>query len=125
MLYLPPNSSIPIRVHGAFVRDQEVHDVVKDWKARGKPEYIDNITKASDEGGNGYDGDEELDPLFDQALQFVTEKQRVSISGVQRQFRIGYNRAARIVEQMEAQGIVSEPGHNGNREVLTPLPTGH
>lgn len=127
MLYLPPNSSIPIRVHGAFVRDQEVHDVVKDWKARGKPEYIDNITKASDEGesGNGYDGDEELDPLFDQAVEFVTEKQRVSISGVQRQFRIGYNRAARIVEQMEAQGIVSEPGHNGNREVLTPPPTGH
>jgi len=127
MLYLPPNSSIPIRVHGAFVRDQEVHDVVKDWKARVKPEYIDNITKASDEGdnGNGYDGDEELDPLFDQAVEFVTQKQRVSISGVQRQFRIGYNRAARIVEQMEAQGIVSEPGHNGNREVLTPPPTGY
>lgn len=124
MLYLPPNSSIPIRVHGAFVRDQEVHDVVKDWQARGKPEYIDNITKGGEEGegSNGYDGDEELDPLFDQAVEFVTEKQRVSISGVQRQFRIGYNRAARIVEQMEARGVVSEPGHNGNREVLTPPP---
>ncbi|HGJ5876359.1 MAG TPA: DNA translocase FtsK 4TM domain-containing protein [Arsenophonus sp.] len=128
MLYLPPNSSIPMRVHGAFVRDQEVHDVVKDWQARGKPEYIDNITKGGDDGdgGNGYEnGDEELDPLFDQAVEFVTEKQRVSISGVQRQFRIGYNRAARIVEQMEAQGIVSEPGHNGNREVLSPPTAGH
>lgn len=124
MLYLPPNSSIPIRVHGAFVRDQEVHDVVKDWQARGKPEYIDNITKGGEdgEGSNGYDSDEELDPLFDQAVEFVTEKQRVSISGVQRQFRIGYNRAARIVEQMEARGVVSEPGNNGNREVLTPPP---
>ncbi|MFS1538149.1 MAG: DNA translocase FtsK 4TM domain-containing protein [Candidatus Phlomobacter fragariae] len=127
MLYLPPNSSIPVRVHGAFVRDQEVHDVVKDWKARGKPEYIDNITKGGEdgEGSNGYDSNEELDPLFDQAVEFVTEKQRVSISGVQRQFRIGYNRAARIVEQMEAQGVVSEPGHNGNREVLTLPSTGH
>lgn len=123
MLYLPPNSSIPMRVHGAFVRDQEVHAVVNDWKARGRPEYIESITKCSDEsdGAGGFDGAaEELDPLFDQAVAFVVEKQRVSISGVQRQFRIGYNRAARIVEQMEAQQIVSEPGHNGNREVLAP-----
>ena len=122
MLYLPPNSSIPVRVHGAFVRDQEVHAVVNDWKARGRPEYIDSITKCSDENeGGGYDSaEEELDPLFDQAVEFVVEKQRVSISGVQRQFRIGYNRAARIVEQMETQGIVSEPRHNGNREVLSP-----
>ncbi|EMC8779312.1 DNA translocase FtsK 4TM domain-containing protein [Providencia rettgeri] len=127
MLYLPPNSSIPVRVHGAFVRDQEVHAVVNDWKARGKPQYIDSITTCSDDSeGGGYDsGGEELDPLFDQAVEFVVEKQRVSISGVQRQFRIGYNRAARIVEQMEVQGIVSEQGHNGNREVLAPPSMGH
>ncbi|MEH0876729.1 DNA translocase FtsK 4TM domain-containing protein [Pectobacterium cacticida] len=122
MLYMAPNSSIPVRVHGAFVRDEEVHAVVQDWKARGRPQYIDNIIKGGDdaEGGLGLDGDEELDPLFDQAVEFVVDKRRASISGVQRQFRIGYNRAARIVEQMEAQGIVSSPGHNGNREVLAP-----
>ncbi|MFT4465667.1 MAG: DNA translocase FtsK 4TM domain-containing protein [Sodalis sp. (in: enterobacteria)] len=120
MLYLAPNSSLPVRVHGAFVRDEEVHEVVNDWKARGRPQYIDSITSASDEGGGGLDGDEELDPLFDQAVAFVIDKRRASISGVQRQFRIGYNRAARIVEQMELQGIVSSPGHNGNREVLSP-----
>jgi len=125
MLYVPPNSSMPIRVHGAFVRDQEVHAVVQDWKARGRPQYIDSITAGDDnEGGaGGAEGNgEELDPLFDQAVGFVVEKRRASISGVQRQFRIGYNRAARIIEQMEAQGIVSEPGHNGNREVLSPPP---
>ncbi|MFW5406837.1 DNA translocase FtsK 4TM domain-containing protein [Pectobacterium carotovorum] len=123
MLYMAPNSSIPVRVHGAFVRDEEVHAVVQDWKARGRPQYIDNIVSGGDdaEGGSlGLDGDEELDPLFDQAVEFVVDKRRASISGVQRQFRIGYNRAARIVEQMEAQGIVSSPGHNGNREVLAP-----
>lgn len=125
MLYMAPNSSIPVRVHGAFVRDQEVHAVVQDWKARGRPQYIDNIVSGGDdgEGGSlGLDGDEDLDPLFDQAVAFVVDKRRASISGVQRQFRIGYNRAARIVEQMEAQGIVSSPGHNGNREVLAPPP---
>ncbi|EGC94694.1 DNA translocase FtsK [Escherichia fergusonii ECD227] len=124
MLYSGPNSTIPVRVHGAFVRDQEVHAVVQDWKARGRPQYVDGITSDSDsEGGaGGFDGAEELDPLFDQAVQFVTEKRKASISGVQRQFRIGYNRAARIIEQMEAQGIVSEQGHNGNREVLAPPP---
>lgn len=123
MLYMPPNSSMPVRVHGAFVRDQEVHAVVQDWKARGRPQYIDSITAGDEtEGGVGAaDGSgEELDPLFDQAVAFVVDKRRASISGVQRQFRIGYNRAARIIEQMEAQGIVSEPGHNGNREVLSP-----
>ncbi|XBS71066.1 DNA translocase FtsK 4TM domain-containing protein [Acerihabitans sp. KWT182] len=123
MLYMAPNSSIPVRVHGAFVRDQEVHAVVSDWKARGRPQYIDSITSAGEEGepgSGGLDGDEELDPLFDQAVQFVVDKRRASISGVQRQFRIGYNRAARIIEQMELQGIVSSPGHNGNREVLSP-----
>ncbi len=124
MLYMPPNSSMPVRVHGAFVRDQEVHAVVQDWKARGRPQYIDSITagEESESAANGLDADEELDPLFDQAVSFVVEKRRASISGVQRQFRIGYNRAARIIEQMEAQGIVSEPGHNGNREVLSPPP---
>ncbi len=124
MLYSGPNSTTPVRVHGAFVRDQEVHAVVQDWKARGRPQYVDGITSDSEsEGGGGaFDGGEELDPLFDQAVNFVTEKRKASISGVQRQFRIGYNRAARIIEQMEAQGIVSEQGHNGNREVLAPPP---
>ncbi|CFR10788.1 MULTISPECIES: DNA translocase FtsK [Yersinia] len=125
MLYMAPNSSIPVRVHGAFVRDQEVHAVVNDWKARGRPQYIESIISGGDEGEGGslgLDSDEELDPLFDQAVSFVLEKRRASISGVQRQFRIGYNRAARIIEQMEAQQIVSTPGHNGNREVLAPPP---
>ncbi|HBQ6828450.1 TPA: DNA translocase FtsK [Klebsiella pneumoniae] len=124
MLYSGPNSTTPVRVHGAFVRDQEVHAVVQDWKARGRPHYVDGITSDSESegGGGGFDGGEELDPLFDQAVNFVTEKRKASISGVQRQFRIGYNRAARIIEQMEAQGIVSEQGHNGNREVLAPPP---
>ncbi|MCU6679584.1 DNA translocase FtsK [Leclercia tamurae] len=125
MLYSGPNSTSPVRVHGAFVRDQEVHAVVQDWKARGRPQYVDGITSDSESeggGGGGADSGEELDPLFDQAVNFVTEKRKASISGVQRQFRIGYNRAARIIEQMEAQGIVSEQGHNGNREVLAPPP---
>ncbi|QTI09557.1 DNA translocase FtsK [Klebsiella variicola] len=124
MLYSGPNSTTPVRVHGAFVLDQEVHAVVQDWKARGRPQYVDGITSDSESegGGGGFDGGEELDPLFDQAVSFVTEKRKASISGVQRQFRIGYNRAARIIEQMEAQGIVSEQGHNGNREVLAPPP---
>lgn len=122
MLYLPPNSSMPVRVHGAFVRDQEVHAVVQDWKARGRPQYIENITTYEEtDGGNGSaENSDDLDPLFDQAVAFVVDKRRASISGVQRQFRIGYNRAARIIEQMEGQGIVSEPGNNGNREVLAP-----
>ncbi|EBO2034525.1 DNA translocase FtsK [Salmonella enterica subsp. enterica serovar Muenchen] len=124
MLYSGPNSTMPVRVHGAFVRDQEVHAVVQDWKARGRPQYVDGITSDSERegGGGGFDGGEELDALFDQAVNFVTQKRKASISGVQRQFRIGYNRAARIIEQMEAQGIVSAQGHNGNREVLAPPP---
>ncbi|HGY3715306.1 TPA: DNA translocase FtsK [Citrobacter gillenii] len=124
MLYSAPNSTIPVRVHGAFVRDEEVHAVVQDWKARGRPQYVEGITSDSESegGGGGFDSGEELDPLFDQAVNFVTQKRKASISGVQRQFRIGYNRAARIIEQMEAQGIVSEQGHNGNREVLAPPP---
>ncbi|EEC4814781.1 DNA translocase FtsK [Salmonella enterica] len=124
MLYSGPNSTMPVRVHGAFVRDQEVHAVVQDWKARGRPQYVDGITSDSESegGGGGFDCGEELDALFDQAVNFVTQKRKASISGVQRQFRIGYNRAARIIEQMEAQGIVSAQGHNGNREVLAPPP---
>ena len=120
MLYLAPNSSIPIRVHGAFVRDEEVHAVVQDWKARGTPKYIENVTVSTDDSESGsLDGiDEELDPLFDQVVAFVVETRRASISSVQRKFRIGYNRAARIVEQMELEGIISPPSHNGNREVL-------
>lgn len=125
MLYAP-NGYMPERVHGAFVSDDEVHAVATDWKARGRPQYIEAITKCGEEGeggnGGGYDDGEELDPLFDQAVEFVVEKQRVSISGVQRQFRIGYNRAARIVEQMEMQGIVSAPNHNNTRDVLSPPP---
>lgn len=123
MLYLPANASLPIRVHGAFVQDQEVHVVVNDWKARGQPQYIDTILADSDsygdEGGitlSGVTGSG-LDPLFDQAVSFVAESRRGSISSVQRKFKIGYNRAARLIEQMETEGIVSAPGHNGNREV--------
>lgn len=127
MLYLPPGSSHTIRVHGAFASDDDVHAVVNDWKARGKPQYIDEITKGEPSPetllpGEKMEGDEDTDPLFDQVVEHVTETRRGSVSGVQRKFKIGYNRAARIVEQLEAQGIVSAPGHNGNREVLAPPP---
>lgn len=129
MLYLPPGTGVPTRVHGAFIDDHEVHAVVKDWKSRGEPNYIEEILA----GGNDPDmllpgeqaeggDDEELDTLYDEAVNFVTEKRRVSISSVQRQFRIGYNRSARIVEQMEIQGVVSTAGNNGAREVLAPPP---
>jgi len=129
MFYLPPGTGVPTRIHGAFVDDHEVHAVVKDWKARGKPQYIEEIlTGASDldmilpgESAEGEQQDE-LDTLYDEAISFVTENGRVSISSVQRKFRIGYNRAARIVEQMEVQGVVSRPGNNGAREVLAPSP---
>lgn len=124
MLYLPPNASLPLRVHGAFVHDQEVHAVVRDWKARARPQYIDIISAdlESSEGTTNSceSGDQALDPLFDQAVAFVAESRRGSISSVQRQFKIGYNRAARLIEQMQAEGIVTAPGHNGNREVLLP-----
>ncbi len=128
MLYLPPGSSHTIRVHGAFASDDDVHAVVNNWKARGKPNYIDEITHG-DQGpeallpGEKPEGDEEMDPLFDQVVEHVVQSRRGSVSGVQRRFKIGYNRAARIVEQLEAQGIVSAPGHNGNREVLAPAPS--
>ncbi|EDP58924.1 DNA translocase FtsK [Vibrio sp. AND4] len=127
MLYLPPGSSHTTRVHGAFASDDDVHAVVNNWKARGKPNYIDEII-SGDQGpesllpGEQMDSDEEMDPLFDQVVEHVVHSRRGSVSGVQRRFKIGYNRAARIVEQLEAQGIVSAPGHNGNREVLAPAP---
>ncbi|MCE9678488.1 DNA translocase FtsK 4TM domain-containing protein [Shewanella sp. AS1] len=128
MLYLPPGTSVPNRVHGAFIDDHEVHAVVADWCSRGTPQYIDEILQGSTEGeqvllpGEVGEGDEEMDALYDEAVAFVTETRRGSISSVQRKFKIGYNRAARIIEQMEAQGVVSSQGHNGNREVLAPPP---
>lgn len=128
MLYLPPGSGVPTRVHGAFVDDHEVHAVVKDWKKRGKPNYLDEILKGDMNEdsllpGEQLDlGDEESDPLYDEAVAFVTETRRVSVSSVQRKFRIGYNRAARIVEQMELSGVVTSAGHNGQREVIAPKP---
>nr|WP_086937966.1 DNA translocase FtsK 4TM domain-containing protein [Thaumasiovibrio occultus] len=128
MLYLPPGQSHTVRVHGAFASDDDVHAVVKDWKARGKPQYIDAILH-EDQGAESLlpgeapvDGDSELDQLFDQVAAYVAETRRGSVSGVQRRFKIGYNRAARIVDQLEAHGIVSAQGHNGNREVLAPPP---
>ncbi|QPB83302.1 DUF87 domain-containing protein [Pseudoalteromonas rubra] len=126
MLYLPPGTSVPIRVHGAFVDDHEVHAVVSDWKARGKPNYIDDILcgEATEDillPGEASEGeDEESDPLYDEAVAFVIETGKVSVSSVQRKLRVGYNRAARLVEQMEMSGVVSAPGHNGAREVLVP-----
>lgn len=130
MLYLPPGTSVPIRVHGAFVDDHEVHKVVADWKKRGEPEYLEEIT---DEGATsniavpGYSSDSgedsdgaESDPLYDEAVDFVLQTRKASISSVQRKLRVGYNRAARLIEQMEASGVVSEMGTNGNREVLAP-----
>ena len=126
MLYMPPGTSVPIRVHGAFVDDHEVHAVVADWQKRGEPEYIDEILngEASAEvllpGEQPEGEDQEYDAFYDEAVAFVTETRRASVSSVQRKFRIGYNRAARLVEQMEASGAVSAQGHNGNREVLAP-----
>jgi S-DNA-T family DNA segregation ATPase FtsK/SpoIIIE len=134
MLYLPAGSGLPTRVHGAFVDDDEVHRVVEDWKRRGEPEYIDEIlaggvsadalTGLEADGGEG-GGDAEQDALYDEAVQFVTESRRASISAVQRRFKIGYNRAARLVEAMEAAGVVSSMGSNGGREVLAPPPVGN
>ena len=127
MLYLPPGTSLPVRVHGAFVSDDEVHRVVDAWKERGEPNYVEDILAGIEESGSGFDGDggdsiDESDPLYDEAVQFVTETRRVSISSVQRKFRVGYNRAARMVEAMEMAGVVSAAAHNGTREVLAPPP---
>lgn len=128
MLYLPPGTSVPIRIHGAFVDDHEVHRVVADWKKRGAPNYIDGITDDSNNSipvpgmaSEGEEGsDSESDALYDEAVAFVIESRKASISSVQRKLRIGYNRAARLIETMEAAGVVSAAGHNGNREVLVP-----
>ncbi|HCV19026.1 MAG TPA: cell division protein FtsK, partial [Alteromonas sp.] len=128
MLYLPPGSPVPTRVHGAFVDDHEVHAVVADWKKRGEPEYIDEILNPESTaevllpGEQPEGGDQEVDAFYDEAVAFVTETRRASVSSVQRKFRIGYNRAARLVEQMEQSGVVTPAGHNGNREVLAPPP---
>nr|WP_322740914.1 DNA translocase FtsK 4TM domain-containing protein [Endozoicomonas gorgoniicola] len=129
MLYLPPGTSVPIRVHGAFVSDDEVHRVVADWKKRGVPDYIDDIlngVEAGSSGGSafsaGLDGDSEQDPLYDETVAFVTESRRVSISSVQRKFKIGYNRSANIIEAMEQAGVISPAGTNGAREVIAPPP---
>lgn len=128
LLYLPPGTSIPIRVHGAFVSDEEVHRVVADWKRRGEPEYIEAITVGSDgegEGNNdggGMGDDSEKDVLYDEAVFIVTKTRRASISSIQRRLKIGYNRAARLVEEMEAAGVVSQMESNGSREVLAPPP---
>ncbi|SDG28173.1 DNA segregation ATPase FtsK/SpoIIIE, S-DNA-T family [Onishia taeanensis] len=134
MLYLPAGAGLPMRVHGAFVDDDEVHRVAEDWKRRGEPEYIDEIlsggvsadalTGLEGEGGSG-DDDAEQDALYDEAVMFVTESRRASISAVQRRFKIGYNRAARLVETMEGAGVVSTMGTNGSREVLAPPPAGN
>ena len=133
MLYLPAGSGLPTRVHGAFVDDDEVHRIVEDWKRRGEPVYIEEIlsggvsaealTGLEADGSEG--GDAEQDALYDEAVQFVTESRRASISAVQRRFKIGYNRAARLVEAMEVAGVVSSMGTNGAREVLAPPPVGH
>ncbi|WP_422138174.1 DNA translocase FtsK [Endozoicomonas sp. ALC020] len=128
MLYLPPGTSVPIRVHGAFVSDDEVHRVVADWKKRGKPDYVEAVLSGADTASDGsafsggLDEDSEQDALYDEAVAFVTESRRASISSVQRKLKIGYNRAARIIETMETAGVVSPAGHNGNREVIAPPP---
>jgi len=129
MLYMPPGSGVPVRVHGAFCSDDEVHRVVADWKRRGKPAYIDGLL---DEGGNtpvtaaelqgSGDQNDESDALYDEAVHYVCESRRASISSVQRKLRVGYNRAARLIEAMEAAGVVTEMGTNGQREVLAPPP---
>ncbi|WP_049722122.1 DNA translocase FtsK [Gilvimarinus polysaccharolyticus] len=127
MLYLPPGTSVPVRVHGAFVDDHEVHKVVADWKRRGEPNYLEEIVDESTNNipvpglsGGDEGGDDESDALYDEAVAFVLDSRKASISSVQRKLRIGYNRAARLIETMEAAGVVSGPGHNGSREVLAP-----
>ena len=122
MFYLPPGEAVPIRVHGAFVDDDEVHRVVAEWKTKGEPNYIEEITQVTEQAGLTLEGGDEKDDLYDQAVEFVTETRKASISSVQRKFRIGYNRAARLVETMEASGVVSPPAHNGSREVIAPAP---
>ncbi len=129
MLYMPPGTSLPIRVHGAFVSDDEVHRTVEAWKLRGAPDYNDDILNGVEEAGSGFDGggggggdgdDPEADALYDEAVQFVLESRRASISAVQRKLKIGYNRAARMIESMEMAGVVTPMNSNGSREVIAP-----
>ena len=126
MLYLPPGSGLPERIHGAFVDDHEVHGVVNFLKKSGKPNYLEEITQglADEENGSGMSSasDGESDPLYDQAVQLVTESRRASVSGVQRRLKVGYNRASRLVEAMEAAGVVTAMQANGSREVIAPAP---
>jgi len=127
-LFLPPGGGVPTRVHGAFVSDEEVHRVAANWRQRGDPVYIDAITQSVEEldmgafGSQNGDGSAEEDALYDDAVRFVTESRKASISAVQRKLRIGYNRAARMIESMEATGVVSEMSNNGSREVIAPPP---
>ncbi|MNJ06976.1 DNA translocase FtsK [compost metagenome] len=130
MLYMPPGTSLPIRVHGAFVSDDEVHRVVEAWKQRGAPDYNDDILNGVEEAGSGFEGggggdgdDAETDALYDEAVQFVLESRRASISAVQRKLKIGYNRAARMIEAMEMAGVVTAMNTNGSREVIAPGPS--
>ncbi|MFT7054279.1 MAG: S-DNA-T family DNA segregation ATPase FtsK/SpoIIIE [Psychromonas sp.] len=117
-----------MRVHGAFVDDHEVHRVVADWKKRGEPNYVQEIIDGDNTldmllPGEEADGDSEIDALFDEVVEFITETRKVSISSIQRKFRIGYNRSARLVDQLQAQGVISAPsGANSNRDVLAPSP---
>ena len=129
MLYMPPGTSLPIRVHGAFVSDDEVHRVVEAWKLRGTPDYNEDILAGVEEPGSGFDGgsseggeDSESDALYDEAVKFVLESRRASISAVQRKLKIGYNRAARMIEAMEMAGVVTSMNTNGSREVIAPAP---
>jgi len=127
MLYMPPGTSVPIRVHGAFVDDHEVHAVVDAWKQRGQPNYLEDVLtggESSDPAAAAFaeDGANEQDALYDEAVAFVTETRRVSISSVQRKLKVGYNRSANLVEAMEQAGVVSSAGHNGSRDVLAPPP---
>ncbi|WXL27611.1 DNA translocase FtsK [Ectopseudomonas mendocina] len=129
MLYMPPGTGLPIRVHGAFVSDDEVHRVVEAWKQRGAPDYIEDILSGGEESGSGFEGGgegggegSEEDPLYDEAVRFVTESRRASISAVQRKLKIGYNRAARMIEAMEMAGVVTSMNTNGSREVIAPGP---
>ncbi|MBO9481695.1 DNA translocase FtsK [Salinisphaera sp. G21_0] len=130
MLYLPPGTSVPVRIHGAFVADDEVHRVVADWQLRGTPDFVEEILNGVSESseGSAFSGgldNNEQDPLYDEAVAFVTESRRASISSVQRQLKVGYNRAARMIEAMEAAGVVSPALTNGNREVIAPPPPKH
>jgi S-DNA-T family DNA segregation ATPase FtsK/SpoIIIE len=125
MLYLPPGTGYPQRVHGAYVSDQEVHKVVNYLKALGEPQYVEGILEGGDastegDGEGAGSGDAEADPLYDEAVAIVIKTRRASISLVQRQLRIGYNRAARLIEQMERAGLISPMQSNGNREILIP-----